>query len=392
MEIYTLDDFYRRRDVIDKFESMIWTERFKRYGDFELKMHSNQANRALLPAGTKIAINESHRVMVVETTEDSTDSEGNAILTFKGRSLEKILEDRLAMAALTDLTTDPKWIITDEPAEIARKLFHDICVLGTLDPGDIIPIVVETSIFPPDTIAEPPETITYEIDPKTLYQALIDLCDIYDMGFRLVRDPNSNLNQLFWDVYMGSDRTSKQTTLPAVVFSPDLENLHNTTHLDTIALYKNAAYVVSKVGAEIVYPLDVDPEMEGFERRVLFVKADDIDDPTPSVASAQMIQRGKEELAKHRRLAAFDGELKPNSQYKYEVNYWLGDLVELRSASGGTSDMQVTEQIFVSDKEGDRSYPTLSINTYITPGSWLAWDFAQVWEDVDIDIEWDDLP
>jgi hypothetical protein len=288
------------------------------------------------------------------------------------------------------LTTEPKWVITGLPAAIARKFFHDICVLGTLDSGDIIPGVSETSIFPADTIAEPPTSITYEVEPQSVYSALAGICDVYDMGFRMVLNPTTLT--IHFDVYMGSDRTTKQTTLAAVVFSPNLENLQNTTALTTNATYKNTAYVISPVGHEIVYPLDIDPAMNGFTRRVLFVKADDITDTTPSVASAKMIQRGLDALAKSRQLSAFDGELKSDARYKYGVDYHLGDLVEIRNATGAASDMQVTEQIFVSDAEGERSYPTLSINEYITPGSWLSWDFSEVWADVDDTTHWADLP
>jgi hypothetical protein len=161
--------------------------------------------------------------------------------------------------------------------------------------------------------------------------------------------------------------------------------------LTTIANYKNVAYVISPVGHEIVYPLDVDPEINGFQRNVLFVKADDIKDVDSGVASAKMIQLGKQELAKARRLAAFDGELNSN-QYKYGRDYNLMDLVEVHDQTGASSSMQVTEQIWVSDKEGDRTYPTLSVNTYITAGSWLGWDITQVWQDVNPLTDWDDLP
>lgn len=388
MEVYVLDALFRRALVIDKFESLIWAERMRAEGDFELILHSTHENRTRLPVGVRLAMNESKRVMTVETVEDTTDAEGKALLKIKGRSLEAILRDRIAKANLTDLITEPKWIITDEPAEIARKIFHDICVLGELDVGDIIPFILESSAYPSDTIGEPTEIITVEIDLMTVYDAIKNIADLYDMGFRMVRIDDTS--QLYWDVYMGSDRTSSQTSLPAVIFAPDLDNLQNTTELTTISLYKNVAYVFSKAGTEVVYPLDVDPSVEGFERRALFIKADDIEELDPD-ASDKMIQRGKEALAQSRRFQAFDGELNQNSSYKYEIDYYLGDLVELRSETGAANTMQVTEQIFVSDSEGERSYPTLSINTFITPGSWLAWDFNQEWDDLTTE-EWEDLP
>jgi hypothetical protein len=255
MEIYLLDDLYRRITVVDRFESLIWTERYDAYGDFELQMHSTSENRTLFPVGQRFVIEQSKRVMTVETIEDTADEEGKTTLTFKGYSLEMILDRRLALAALSDLTTDPKWIITGLPAAVAAQIFHDICVTGTLNAGDIIAGVNESSIFPADTIPAPSDSITYEADPQTVYSAIKYLCGVYDMGFRLVRNPVNN--QLYFDIYTGSDRTTQQTALPAVVFSPELANLKNTKELTTVSLYKNVAYVMSPVGSEVVYSKDV---------------------------------------------------------------------------------------------------------------------------------------
>ncbi len=389
MEVYILDSLYRRTAVVDVYESFIWTERFDAMGDFELKLHATQQNRSRLPVGLRLAHNKSSRVMEIETVEDTTDSDGKALLTLKGRSFEKVLENRIARPALSDLTTDPKWIITGLPAVIARKLFHDICVTGILDPGDKILGIHETNIFGTDTIPEPTDTITYSVDPTTLYQAIQDLCKFYHMGFRLVKDGDTS--QLYFNIYMGSDRTSQQTILPAVIFAPNFDNMKNTTLLSTTMLYKNVAYVFSPVGHAIVYDLDVDPTIAGFERNALLVKADDIEDTVPATATAKMIQRGKEALAKNRKVTAFDGEISQTSQYIYGRDYNLGDLVELRNSDGSTTNMQVTEQIFVSDKEGVRSYPTLTVNSFITPGSWKDWTPDEVWTEVTPTLNWNDL-
>lgn len=391
MEVYILDSLYRRIDVVDKFESLIWTERFSAAGDFELILNSTLQNRTRFLNGVRLVTNESLRVMEVETVEDKTDLDGRRILIVKGRSMEKILDNRLARGSTDSLTATPKWILTGTPKEIAEQIYHDICVTGVFNAGDIIADVTEGSeLFPEDSIGAPTEEITYAIDPKTVYAALTELCEAYDMGFRFVRDPSSNL--LYFDVYMGSNRTTKQETLPAVVFSPDMDNLKDVTQLTTTAVYKNVAYVLTAVGVEIVYADGVDPSVEGFERQVLVVTAQDINDPTPATASAQAIQRGKEELAKNRQFSGLDGELAPNSTYRYGTDYHLGDMVELRNDDGLTSDMQVAEYIFVSDKEGDRSYPTLAVNTFITAGSWLAWDATQEWDDLGETEYWEDLP
>jgi hypothetical protein len=388
VEVYILDSLYRRIQVVDRFESLIWTERFKDFGDFELKTYSTLENRNRFTVGTRLAMNKSHRVMTVETVEDTTDDEGARVLYLKGRSLEYILEDRAARPSVADLTALPQWIIADlPPVAIAKKIFHDTCILGGFSSYDIIPNVVEgPGLYPEDTIAEPSANITVAIDPTSVYGAIKQLADLYDFGFRLIR--NYDTSQFFFDVYMGSDRTTGQNTLPAVIFSPNLDNLKNTTELTSIAGYKNVAYVLSPVGNKVVYPDDIDPDfVTGLDRHVLWVDASDITDPTPATLDARLTQRGKEELSKNRQFSAFDGEISQVSQYIYGVDFNLGDLVEMQNTDGATNQMQVTEQIFVQDREGERSYPTLSRNKFITPGAWSAWDFNQVWFDLDSSSE-----
>jgi hypothetical protein len=389
VELYTLDPLLRRENVIDRFESCIWTERYKDLGDFELTIYSTRASRTLLKTGTKLAMNESYRVMTVETVENKEDSEGRRVLIVKGRSVEEIMDSRVAMNVLDDLTTNPKWIITNPPATVARKIFHDICVTGILNVGDQIPFIVEGSIMPTSTIPEPIDPITVEIEPTSVYTAIKNICDVWNLGFRILR--NFDMSQLYFDIYTGSDRTSAQTTLPAVIFTPELDNLQSTTELTSISLLKNVAYVFSPAGFEEVYALDVDPESVGFERRVLAVNASDITDDNPDV-SAALIQRGTEELAQCRTLQAFDGEISQFSQYKYQRDYYLGDIVEQRDGDGNSNYMRVTEQIFVSDGEGERSYPTLEVNQFITTGSWLSWTGNKVWTDYGADEFWEDQP
>jgi len=382
MEVYILDSLYRRIAVVDKFESLIWAERMRAAGDFELHIVSSAQNRSIFVPGVNLAVNTSTRIMTVETVQDSTDDEGRRVLKITGPSLENVLRQRII--AMDDAGEWVPWESDeDDPRAIATDMFHDICVTGILNAGDIISGVTEGSFYPTDTIDEPSDLIVYIPDIQDLYTGLKDLCDAYMMGFRLVRHPVTNT--LYFDVYMGSDRTTAQTALGAVVFSPDLDNLRNTNRLTSSALFKNVAYVVNDTDHEVVYLDDVDPGIEGFERRVLLVSCDE------GLTSEEMIQKGVDELAKSRMMTALDGQLATLTSYIYEVDYYLGDLVELRDDDGTTSNMQVTEQIFIHDKEGERAYPTLTMNTFIFPGSWIAWDFAQEWDDLTTE-HWDELP
>lgn len=391
MDLYILDSLLRRETVVDRYKSLIWTERFQSAGDFQLVVQSTLENRQKFKQGKWLALSESFRCMKIENVLDKTDDEGAALLEITGPSIEIILDDRVAFNVKDDLTTNPKWVITDIPGNVARKVFQDICVTGVLDVHDVIPYITNVDVLPTDTIPEPGDLVTVEIEPDSVYNVIKGICEPYDLGFRLLR--NFDTSQLAFDIYAGVDRTSQQTTYPAVIFSPDLENLKNTSELRSIAGVKNIAYVYSNLGFEEVVATDVDPDVLGFERQVLVVKMDNIDAGTPAATvTALMQQKGREELAKVRSFQGFDGEVNQSSQYKYGTDYQLGDLVELHGKDGLANNMRVTEQIFVSDDEGERSYPTLAVKQLVTPGSWLA-EGTKVWLDYDDDATaWADMP
>lgn len=388
MELYTLDSQLRRAAVIDRFESMIWTERFSAWGDFELHIFSTPEMRRLLPAGTRLAMSDSYRVMTVELVENSEDDQGRDMLKVSGRSLEAIMDERVARNTFANLETTPKWVLTGTPGDIARQIFDDIMRTNAIFPDDELPFLVAGSLFPTGTIEEPDEVITVEFGLVSVYAAVQEICNAYDLGFRIVR--NFDNSELYFDIYSGNDRTTLQTSLAPVVFAPNLDNLTNLRSIVATANYRNVAYVFHPLATQIVTLDGVSVEVEGFERRVISVDASDIDiEEAGTELNNALQQRGREELAKNRAIQAFDGELPGNSPYRYEVAYQLGDLIEMRNDDGVTNQMRVTEQIFVSDAQGERSYPTLAIDRFITPGTWLAWDYSQTWENAD--GEWADL-
>lgn len=390
MEVYVLDSLLRRTEVVDAFESVIWTERFAEIGDFEIDLVSTLANRSLFIAGTRLAINKSHRVMVVETVEDTTDDDGKNLLKVKGHSIESVLKDRIAKQTMSDTTVEPSWVLTGTPDEIANAMFDHICRDTALDPADGIPFLQPGTFLPDDTVPKSASAIVWEQQLDSLYNAIKGVADLYELGFRLVR--NFDTSQLYFDIYSGIDRTTRQTDVAPVVFSPYLDNLQNTTEFSTIQDSKNVAYVFSPVGFEVVYGENVDPDVEGFERRVLLVSTSDVDENTPDI-SAALIQIGQEELTKNRAQSYFDGELSEYSPYTYGVDYSVGDLVEMRNVDGVVTYKRVTEQIFVCDREGERSYPTLLEDMFANTNTWLSYaNKSIVWEDFDLEATaWADM-
>lgn len=464
MEVYVLDDQLRRIQVIDRYESCIWTERYSAFGDFQLVIHSTTQSRGQLPKGTQLAINNSTRVMTVENIENKIDAEGRSLLTVSGRSLEATeLETRIVRKNLLGTDSEPNWVLQPgTPAQKLRDLFNAIMVAGILSPADILPFYQTGSLYPANTIAEPDQQVTLSFPPQNLYKALKETCDAYGLGLRLYRGPDTS--KLYFNIYTGDDRTSTQVTLPAVIFSPDLENLSDISEFSSIELYKNVALVIGKTRSRWVYADDDAITATGFNRKVVEVTPTEIEldkyDWTSAMDNAvdaaivvstnathdallarlktnedmttteensikvyrtnaglttqqqsdltaafveydryrtdlvaldeALEQAGKEELSKYKALQAIDGELPTNSKYRYGIDYQLGDIVEMRNDDGLTNRMRVTEQIFVDDAQGERSYPTLALDIFIQPGTWYAWDASGVW-DTAVGT-WDDQP
>lgn len=388
MELYILDDLLRRTTLFDIYESLIWTERYNTAGDFELVIASTSDTRRVFAPNTLLGINRSNRVMKIETIQNKVDDSGRALLTVKGPSLEDMLADRGARPSLDNLTTTEKWDVgPDVPAAVARLIFKRVCVDGAISAADIIPFYTAGSLYPAETIIEPDDQIMVSLGIDSVYSALVSICQAYNLGFRLYKGPDTS--KIYFNVYTGNDRTSGQTTFAPVVFSPSMDNLTNVTELTTISDSKNVAYVYGKNGTRIVYSAGASETTTGFARRVLMVDAGDIDLPAGAELDAALDQRGVQELAKNKLTSAFDGEISKYSSFQYGRDYELGDLVEMRNSDGITNQMRVTEQIFVDDIQGERAYPTLSVDILITPGSWLSWNANEEWDNVHDSEVWD---
>lgn len=441
MEVYILDSLLRRTAVFDVFESMIWTERFADVGDFELHIRSSFDTRSQFATGVRIAINNSYRVMTVETVEDTTSADGKSMLKITGHSIEALLDDRLAVKNLDlGMGAAPTWDITDTPGNIARTMAYVRGVIGYVTGSDVIGLdkipyfgvadadgvgnavslgapgdfsstnfdmwhgTTVDDLFPPGTFAEPADEINWRQSVlDTLLTAIKNICTLYDLGFRILRDFDNS--RLVFNIYTGSDRTTRQTDLAPVVFATNLDNLQNTTEFNSIEQAKNVAYVYcstelypvggGSIPVIVVYGDGVDPSVPGFDRRAMSIDASSAVDASMSDSqfNTALQQAGQQALNQSRALSYFDGELNQDSNYKYGVDYQMGDLVELRNIDGVITYKRVTEQIFVDDNQGERSYPTLSMDAFIGLTTWLSYgNDTTTWVDFDPDATaWEDM-
>ena len=228
----------------------------------------------------------------------------------------------------------------------------------------------------------------------SLYAAIKEVGDVYDLGFRLYRDPDDP--KLYFNVSIGSDRTSVQTELPPIIFSQDMINLIDTTEFIDYSKHYNVAHVIyfykNESDEDVTTSVIVEaPEIAfstgGFQRKVRLLSVTQIPEGIVDI-EAYLNQLGNEELMKFRPVDVYDGEVARNATYVYERDYYLGDFLEIRGSNGGVAYMRVVEQIFKSDSTGDSAYPSLVTKTSITPGTWASWSYDIEWSAMGSDEYW----
>lgn len=400
MDIFILDVLLRPIDVVDEYISFIWTERWDSMGDFELVTIGTPNNRRRFVPDTKLSITASKRVMIVESSEEVENVEEGTVLKVKGRCLNSMLEKRVAVSvsSFTDLIRFSWDTYGWTPPELLVYYFFYICYENEISSGDNIPFVQEEgSLYPAENILDPwPEDFEWSTKPKDLYTAMRDVCTAYDIGFRFYKDPNAS--KLYFESVMGCDRTMQQNDFPPVIFSQDMANLIDTTEFTDYSKYYNAVQVVyfykdefdiDTTMSEFVKASELDYSEGGFDQKTKFLSVTQIPEDMELVdVPAYLIKLGKEELGRSLPVNVYDGEIAKNSTYKYEVDYNLGDIVEVRGNDGGTAYMRVVEQIFKCDDSGEAAYPSLITKAFVNPGTWASWKYDVEWSAMGSDEYW----
>lgn len=80
------------------------------------------------------------------------------------------------------------------------------------------------------------------------------------------------------------------------------------------------------------------------------------------IYSAYLFSNGETKLAEHPDKTTFEGKAIPDLQFMYKQDYFLGDLVKIRSTYGIAATARITEVIEVSDENGYSVEPKLEYN------------------------------
>lgn len=296
VNIYVMDKEFQTVGVIDVYESLLWTDRFYTYGDFELYTAFDPKIVDICKQDYFMYINESPHLMVIESINVESDVEKGNNLKITGRSLESMIDRRIVWEQivipnkkpfhtfvkemLEDNIIDPwpyngnrnnKRRNTSQQKISDDRKIENFYYVDTTDPAIIGLTLVETYYFGENlydlftTLFEDNfnKTIGYKIlldeNNRFRFELYTGVDRSYEQGDGYVKtqDTVKCAQKTYYEkvsegVYVLTSDTKfkkkkkyyeKVEILPFVVFSPQFDNVVNSNYLDSIQDMKNVALV-----------------------------------------------------------------------------------------------------------------------------------------------------
>lgn len=349
MDLWILNTNFEAVAITDTYKSLIWTDRYQQYGDFELYTSAAKEVLDIFKDDYYMQNHSSDHTMIVEGVNIKTDAEDGSFLTITGRSLESILERRIIWGLKT---------IRGNFQNGIEELLNDCIINPTDNARKIDNFIFEASTDPAITAL----TIDAQYTGDNLYDVIKNACIERGVGFKVTLNDNK---QFVFKLYAGTDRSYDQTTNPYVIFSPNFENLINSNYISSKKNLKNVSLIGGEgEGSERRYSTVTDGS-SGLKRREIFVDARDIssdvgDDVTLTEDEyiAKLNERGKEKLADYTTVTSFEGEAETTVIFKYGEDFFTGDIVQIANEYGHEARSRVLEVIISEDTEGISVYPT----------------------------------
>lgn len=340
MDIYILGKDYSPKAILDEYQSFIWVDKYNEAGVFEIITGNSYS---WVETGMYIRIADSNKLMIIENTIVSTDTKNGTLVYIRGRSLLSILDRR----------------IIGRTRELKGNLQTAMlsCVTDTVvNPSNTNRLIPKFRVIPSKDTRITSLKIDSQVTGAYVYDILTTLCKQHNIGISVTLNPKDMFMEL--RLYMGEDRTRKQSKNLPILFSPDMNNLYSSTYIENSADHKNMAYVFGEGEGRARRFSLINNGVIGLDRRELFVDARDLTSEredgsimSNSEYSNLLISRGKEKLPQYKWVKDFEGEIENTPQWELNRDFFLGDLVELENEYGHRAYTRISEIIISEDDQ-----------------------------------------
>ena len=179
------------------------------------------------------------------------------------------------------------------------------------------------------------EKVPFQCEEDTnLLDAVIELCKLGDMGFKVVLKDNTIANLVF---YKGEDKTLDQDKHPPVLFSKSRENILDERIALNRSGFKNVLTVIGPGEEDDKFTTTVgEEEASGYERYEGFINAQDIDPEnegewlSPFEYRELLKSRGNEAIKEFKSEVNIESQIKHDGNLRYREDFEVGDLVNIK--------------------------------------------------------------
>lgn len=351
MNILLLDQNFDSVDVIDSYESVIWTDRYYEYGEFELYLPTSEKYLADAIQDYYIYRNDSEHMMIIEKIEINSDVEDGSHLILSGRSLESILTRRIVWS---------QTILDGNLQNGVKRLISEAIISPDISYRQIPNFIFKESTDPRITNLK----VQCQFTGDNLYDAVQSICEEAGIGFKITLNQSK---QFVFELYVGEDRSYDQTDHPYVIFSQRYDNIINSNYIESKMEWCNVTLVAGEGEGEARRTqITGETTAAGLYRRELYTDARDINSDNEAVTDTeyvnQLIQRGNEKLAENKVYKMFEGDVDYLRMFVYGRDFFIGDICQIRNEYAMEARVRITEFI-VSENSSDgiKAYPTFAV-------------------------------
>lgn len=337
MDIFVMNNSFETISIIDSYESVIWTDRYIGYGDFEIYAPFSFDLLNKVKQDYYLTVLNSEHVMIIESVEILSDTDKGNRLKITGKSLESILNRRIIWdkvrysGSLQDAISDILTKSIINPSISDRQISN--FVFEASDDERITALTIEEEFS----------------DEQSVYDVIVTICERNYIGYKVTLNSS---NQFVFKLYMGIDRSYKQLTNPYVVFSPNYENIINSNYIDSTEKMKNITLVVGEQASLTV------GSGTGLLRREIFTDGTGINPEEVQDYTESLKLLGRYTLQDNSRVKNFEGEVDAVRMFVYGKDFFIGDVVQISNEYGIEGSARVMEFIKSDDASGSKAYPT----------------------------------
>ena len=320
------DNTFENIGEVNQYDSLIWPDKFNGYASFELWAPITEENSEYFKKGNILWCGGDNAA-VVEIVKSAIDDKGTKTFNVKGRTLEMFLTTRII------------WGTYNASNKYASTAMYDIVNQNCINPTNV------SRKIPYLECAEDKRLGGKMSVQKTggeVYDTLTTIASSKDLGFNVLFRPKEK--KLIFEVVAGVDRTIEQSEVDPVEFSTDLEDILSSSYYTNNQDEKNVAFVQGEGdGTSRVSQISGNNELEGFDRKELYVDARDLQSETvnedgtttsltPDEYKAALINRGDDKLSECEVTETFEAQIRVfgDIQYEFGKDYQKGDKVTVR--------------------------------------------------------------